>query len=205
MGKGKRKPLRGGQDAVKSARRSEGEESKADREESDSSGSDESDGEIQLGKKSGQESLDVTFEFNDMREEYSYGIAKMLQFIIAHPRDAQDAAEVVAVQGLCINDYLHCCNALLEEVGTAILCEEGEDVFGFATIVPLSTVQVSDHFQEQASPTYTWRYIATVGFQQSPQKCAGGSGGMHRQRGGQWGGGGGAEARTGGRQHRSGL
>lgn len=102
MGKGKRKPLRAGQDCVKSARRSEDDESKGTREldGSDNDSSSESDGEIILSKKEGQESLDVTFEFNDMKEEYSYGIAKMLQFLIAHPRDAQDAAAIVAAQGL---------------------------------------------------------------------------------------------------------
>ncbi|CAE7506125.1 BCP1 [Symbiodinium microadriaticum] len=133
MGKGKRKPLRGGQGSVKSARKGDGDESKDDlrgdaaREEENSDSSD-SDGDITLEGKSG-DVLQMTFDFKDMKEEYSYGIANMLPFLLTPTRVAQELAEMIAVQ---------------EEVGTAILCEEGDDVFGYATILPVPSIQSSN-------------------------------------------------------------
>ena len=103
MAPGKRKPLRGGNESVKSARKGDGDESKDDagreREDEGSDSSSDSDGEIALEGKAG-ETLQMTFEFKDMKEEYSYGIANMLSFLMTPNRVAQELAEIVSQQGM---------------------------------------------------------------------------------------------------------
>mmetsp|Transcript_8879 Transcript_8879/g.13309 ORF Transcript_8879/g.13309 Transcript_8879/m.13309 type:complete len:312 (+) Transcript_8879:71-1006(+) len=93
---------------------------------SDESGS-ESDGDIVLDGEMGSEQLSMTFEFNDMQDEYGDGVAKMLSFLLPHSQ-ARELGEFVACQG---------------EVGTAVVCEEGDDVFAYATVVPLPKLQSS--------------------------------------------------------------
>jgi hypothetical protein len=67
----------------------------------ESSGSDsgsDGDGEIQLDKIVEHDSLQMTFEFNDMREVYSEGVATLLRwFLPSH--EAYELASLICGQG----------------------------------------------------------------------------------------------------------
>eukprot|EP01032_Pedospumella_encystans_P010243 gene10243-11992_t len=69
---------------------------------------------------------DYTFEFNDMREEYSEGICTMLRKFIANPTEAYNLATVITAQTI---------------VGTVVNCEGGQDSFAFATVLPCRKVE----------------------------------------------------------------
>jgi hypothetical protein len=77
------------------------------------------------------EIIDMAFDFNDMKEEYSYGIAKMLKHLNSNEPDAIKLAEVISQQ---------------EVVGTAVCCDEGSDVFAYATVLPMHTAKDDDNF-----------------------------------------------------------
>lgn len=49
---------------------------------------------------------DYTFEFNDMREEYSEGICTMLRKFIANPTEAYNLATVITAQSKYFEFYL---------------------------------------------------------------------------------------------------
>lgn len=105
-------------------------------ENNDSDNDSESDNEKEdnlLAKHSSNDLISMTFEFNDMKESYSYGIALMLQFILLK-HEGRTVGDVIASQS---------------EVGTAVVCEEGDDVFAYASIVPLSKIlDGSNYFQQ---------------------------------------------------------
>jgi hypothetical protein len=90
---------------------------------SDSDSSDESECGIALDRKVEHISEEYTFEFNDMREDFTEGITTLLKSkLIPNPSGAYDVACAVSSQ---------------TAVGTAIVCEGGDDVFAFATVLPL--------------------------------------------------------------------
>lgn len=93
-------------------------------EDSDDSGSDsDDDGEIKLSDMVTHKSEDFTFEFNDMKESFGEGICTLLQSrYLVNGTKAYSIAEVIAAQSI---------------VGTAVVCEGAEDVFAFATVLPL--------------------------------------------------------------------
>ena len=105
----------------------------SDDDDSDSESSD--DGEIKLNDELvTHNSEDYTFEFNDMKELYSEGICTLLSNrYLANGTKAYSLAETITAQSI---------------VGTAIVCEGGDDVFGFATVLPLRR-------EEQLSALYT--------------------------------------------------
>ncbi len=89
---------------------------------SDSSGSDDEG--INLTDKVEHISEQFTFEFNDMRPAFTEGICTLLKAkFIANPTEAYEIACKITAQTV---------------VGTAIVCEGENDVFAFATILPLS-------------------------------------------------------------------
>tara|TARA_A100001015_G_C15027926_1_gene731503 strand:+ start:668 stop:1735 length:1068 start_codon:yes stop_codon:yes gene_type:complete len=101
-------------------------EARHNEEESESSNGDsgsDSDDEIKLQDVVTHKSEEYTFEFNDMREGFTEGICTLLNTkFLANPTTAYDLAQVVTAQSI---------------VGTAIVCEGAEDVFAFATVLPL--------------------------------------------------------------------
>lgn len=93
----------------------------------DDSGSDSED-EIKLQDIVTHKSEEYTFEFNDMREGFTEGICTLLQSnYLGNPTAAYSAAQAVTAQSI---------------VGTAIVCEGAEDVFAFATVLPLKREQL---------------------------------------------------------------
>jgi hypothetical protein len=97
---------------------------------SDSDSDSESDDDLMLDGNQG-EIVDMAFDFNDMKEEYSYGIAKMLKHLNSNEPDALKLAEVISHQDV---------------VGTAVCCDEGNDVFAYATVLPLQMVKDDENF-----------------------------------------------------------
>ena len=78
---------------------------------------------IKLQDVMNHKSEEYTFEFNDMREGFTEGICTLLNTkYIVNPTTAYSLAQSVAAQSV---------------VGTAIVCEGAEDVFAFATVLPL--------------------------------------------------------------------
>ena len=98
--------------------------------ESDSS-SEEQDG-IPLGKTVEHISEQYTFEFNDMRESFTEGVCTLLRSkFIPNPTTAYHVACDITSQTV---------------VGTAIVCEGGDDVFAFATVLPMVKQQSGTPF-----------------------------------------------------------
>lgn len=91
----------------------------------DSDDEDDSEDEIKLEGKVEQVSEDYTFEFNDMRDEYTTGIRTLLRSVISNPTEAYSLADRISAQKV---------------VGTVINCEGGDDAFAFATVLPLTKV-----------------------------------------------------------------
>ena len=91
----------------------------------------EGDEEIRLEGTVTHESIPVTFEFRDMRHEYSEGIRLLLRNIVFNSSMAYEAACIVTAQ---------------TSVGTVVCCEDENDVFAFATLIPIAVhvSQVND-------------------------------------------------------------
>jgi len=118
-----RKKMRKSQETL-SAPAEDEEESSSD---SSDSGSEEDEGGIPLGTIVEHEQEEYTFEFNDMRESFTEGVTTLLKTkFLANPTSAYHVACNVTAQSA---------------VGTAIVCEGGDDVFAFATVLPLSKQQ----------------------------------------------------------------
>ncbi len=67
-----------------------------------------------------------TFEFNDMKNDYTESICSMLKIsLIVNPSAAFVLASSVTEQTI---------------VGTSVVCEGGDDVFGFATVLPTDKI-----------------------------------------------------------------
>ena len=98
---------------------------------SESESDSESDDDLILDGNQEGELIDMAFDFNDMKEEYSYGIAKMLKHLNSSEPNALKLAEVISRQDV---------------VGTVVCCDEGSDVFAYATVLPLKTVKNDDNF-----------------------------------------------------------
>eukprot|EP01041_Mallomonas_annulata_P005284 gene5284-10574_t len=92
--------------------------------ETDSDDEDEED-DIPMEGDIESESIPITFEFNDMREDYYAGIATLMRKIIPQ-NEATELATIVSEQ---------------VAVGTVITCEDGDDVFAYATVMPLISLQ----------------------------------------------------------------
>jgi hypothetical protein len=75
----------------------EGEEDEVDSNEEDEKEEDDED-EPNLFQQSSDEKISMTFEFNDMKEPYCFGVAKMLEFLLP-PHETRDIGELVAKQG----------------------------------------------------------------------------------------------------------
>lgn len=93
---------------------------------------------------------DYTFEFNDMREEYSEGICTMLRKFMANPTEAYNLATTVTSQSKIVIEFVsflfrtdpYQLYRYLAIVGTVVNCEGGQDSFAFATVLPLKKVEV---------------------------------------------------------------
>lgn len=83
---------------------------------------DDSDNEIKLQGNMDHVAEDYTFEFNDMRDEYTTGVRTLLRSVLSNPTEAYDLADLITAQKI---------------VGTVINCEGGEDAFAFASVLPL--------------------------------------------------------------------
>jgi hypothetical protein len=97
---------------------------------SDSDSDSDSDDDLALDGGQG-DVVDMSFDFNDMKEEYSYGVAKMLKHLNSNEPDALKLAEVICKQDV---------------VGTAVCCDEGDDVFAYATVLPLQSIKEDENF-----------------------------------------------------------
>jgi hypothetical protein len=92
---------------------------------------DESDDDIKL---EGQGDIEIndefkyTFEFNDMKNEYTESVTTLLRGFICNPTSAYEVASMITSQ---------------DEVGTLVCCEEGDDVFAIATLMPFAKVYSS--------------------------------------------------------------
>ena len=80
--------------------------------------------EIALEGSVAHESIPVTFEFRDMRQEYSESIRLLLRNMVSNPSLAYEAACIITAQ---------------TTVGTVVCCEDENDVFAFATIIPMAS------------------------------------------------------------------
>jgi hypothetical protein len=156
---GKRRPLR--ESGPSKSTRMEGADSASsrfqeeDRERKESSDDEEEEEEENLlAPQQNSEVVPMTFEFNDMKETYCYGIAKMLEFLLPN-HEARSIGEVIANQGMVEGMVDHHASRFTGEVGTAIVCEEGDDVFAFASIVPLSNMVCL--FPSSANPSFASR------------------------------------------------
>jgi len=69
----------------------------------------------------------ITFEFNDPKEEYAESITVLLKKFIQNPSKAYALASRIATQDI---------------VGTVVACEGGLDTFAFATVLPLTKQKV---------------------------------------------------------------
>ena len=86
----------------------------------------ESDDDLLLEKQADEELVNMSFDFNDMKEEYSDGVSRMLHHLYDNEPDALEVANVITQQDI---------------VGTAV-CSEGEsDVFAYATILPITSTK----------------------------------------------------------------
>ena len=97
----KNKSLRVDENGVKSLNEKEGNsEDVRDLQESSSneSNAEEDDSQITLDAKPGSESVEMTFEFNDMKEPYSDGVARMLEFFLPS-YESRQTGRVIADQG----------------------------------------------------------------------------------------------------------
>ena len=107
--------------------------------ESSDSDSDD-DGEIKLGEMVTHKCEDFTFEFNDMKASFAEGICTLLGGgrYLMNGTKAYTIAEVIAAQSI---------------VGTTVVCEGGEDVFAFATVLPLRReARISAVYSEFVNP-----------------------------------------------------
>jgi hypothetical protein len=92
----------------------DGDDDDDDSDDSDDDDDDDDDDDMSSDDDS-QPGLDVTFEFNDMKEEYAEGITTMMRNMIAQSHLAYEVASKVASQA----------------VGTAVVAEHAEDVYAF--------------------------------------------------------------------------
>ena len=112
-------------DGDKEAGNGESDDSSSDEEESEDEG-------INITDKVEHISEEFTFEFNDMRPAFTEGICTLLKAkFVANPTSAYDVACAITAQAV---------------VGTAIVCEGENDVFAFATMLPL--------FKHREGPIY---------------------------------------------------
>ena len=81
---------------------------------------------ISLEGSVAHDSIPVTFEFRDMRHEYSESIRLLLRNMVLNPSLAYEAACIITAQAA---------------VGTVVCCEDESDVFAFATIIPMAVHQ----------------------------------------------------------------
>ena len=72
-----------------------------------------------------------TFEFKDLNEDFRGDIASLLKSL-TKKSGSYELSKAVSEQSI---------------VGTAIVCEEGDDVFGFASILPLASYMHLDFFK----------------------------------------------------------
>jgi len=89
-----------------------------DDDDDDSDDSDDDDDDDMSSDDDSQPGLDVTFEFNDMKEEYAEGITTMMRNMIAQSHLAYEVASKVASQA----------------VGTAVVAEQADDVYAFRSV-----------------------------------------------------------------------
>lgn len=73
---------------------------------------------------------EFTFEFYDLKESFDESLTTLLKSMIPNPTLAYNVAHEISV---------------LANVGTAVVCEGGDDVFAFATILP-SSICTQIHF-----------------------------------------------------------
>lgn len=98
----------------------------SDEEEESSDDSDSEDEELRFDTVE-HISEQYTFEFKDMKEAFSEGICTLLQHsFLDNPTHAYELATHITAQ---------------ETVGTVVVCEDGDDVFAFATICPLYKIK----------------------------------------------------------------
>lgn len=77
------------------------------------------------------EPIPITFEFKDMRENCTSGLSNLLSKFI-YQKDLYEIACIISQQ---------------IAVGTTISCEDGEDIFAYSTLLPLSYVQTCSRFR----------------------------------------------------------
>lgn len=99
----------------------------------------EEEAEISLEGSVAHESIPVTFEFRDMRHEYSESIRLLLRNMVSNPSLAYEAACIITAQ---------------TAVGTVVCCEDESDVFAFATIVPMAV-----HLQQVREYNYSTNFL----------------------------------------------
>jgi hypothetical protein len=95
----KRQPLRKN---AKDPKKQKVENAKVE-EESSSEGSDGD--ELNMTNKADEESDPITFDFNDMKSEYSYGIAVLLKLMFG-PDQARSMSDEISNQGIIYSFYL---------------------------------------------------------------------------------------------------
>ena len=64
-----------------------------------------------------------TFEFNDMKDEYTESVTTLLRGYISNPTNAYEVATMITSQ---------------DEVGTVVCCEEADDAFAIVTLMPFA-------------------------------------------------------------------
>jgi len=106
---------------------------------SDSDSDSESDEDLALDGTQG-EIVDMSFDFNDMKEEYAHGIAKMLKHLSCNEPETVQLADVICKQDI---------------VGTVVCCDDGDDVFAYATVLPLLNVKNDENFGQIISELLT--------------------------------------------------
>ncbi len=110
------------QTANKVSRDGESNDDENSSDDDDNSDYDDSDDDIKLEGNVEHVAEDYTFEFNDMRDDYTSGIRTLLRYVLSNPSEAYDLADLITAQTI---------------VGTVINCEGGDDAFAFATVLPL--------------------------------------------------------------------
>ena len=100
---------------------------------SENEGEDDEDEEDDIGLDGqvDEDEENFTFEFKDMNEEFRGDIARLLNSL-TKKSGSDELSKAVSEQS---------------KVGTVIVCEEGEDVFGFASMLPLASYMHLDVFK----------------------------------------------------------
>ena len=127
----------------------EAEDSDDDSEDSDEN----SDDDIKIeGDMMKDDEFKYTFEFNDMKEEYTESVTTLMKGFITNPTFAYEVASMITSQGeqssfsytlLFSFRQPFSSKKPLDEVGTLVNCEEGDDVFAVSTLIPIAKVFAS--------------------------------------------------------------